>query len=542
MKIGEVTIRELDSMGRELDRLEPKLKLFKEKSLDLSKDLATISTGLKQVVGNFVSLSAELQKSNKDFVKIAESAEGVALSVLSMIPTLNALKTALPAGFAAASGPIAVFLASLAALAVTFEQVKEVVEGNDKSFTVWGGTIAQVVKLIKVFNGEISMAEYVNLTRFKQGLENVKDAFGSLGFAIDGFRRVMSRENVFDVWIDSMKRMQDFYFNLPKGLLKLLGITDEEKSAKNSMHGVFAKEPEANSGTKIKQVTTGISKIHTTELIKEKNALEQYRDELSRLRDEEKELESILKTEKLTSAEMLNLLNKQHEVKQKINELTFSGLPDAKTLEDFHEATEKDFEKIKISERIKTPETEDGKDKTQSDSELENFYKMKGVAEQIQGIFNFGSQTVFSNFLRALQTTEQIINLFKSIDAVKSVVGFLGNIFGFVFGGFAKGGPVPGSGNSDNVPALLTPGEFVIKKSRVKELIGEYGAGFLAWLNGGGLLPALMGHYASGGMVAASTAGHQRSMKLEVPDIKIKGSDLYLSWKRQNTTELKRSR
>ena len=35
---------------------------------------------------------------------------------------------------------------------------------------------------------------------------------------------------------------------------------------------------------------------------------------------------------------------------------------------------------------------------------------------------------------------------------------------------FARGGLVPGEGNGDTVPAMLTPGEFVIKKSSVKKL------------------------------------------------------------------------
>jgi len=36
--------------------------------------------------------------------------------------------------------------------------------------------------------------------------------------------------------------------------------------------------------------------------------------------------------------------------------------------------------------------------------------------------------------------------------------------------GFAKGGTVPGSGNTDSVPAMLTPGEFVLRKSAVKSI------------------------------------------------------------------------
>ena len=45
--------------------------------------------------------------------------------------------------------------------------------------------------------------------------------------------------------------------------------------------------------------------------------------------------------------------------------------------------------------------------------------------------------------------------------------------------GFARGGLVPGSGNRDTVPAMLSPGEFVIRKSSVKKM----GAGTLAAMN-----------------------------------------------------------
>ena len=45
--------------------------------------------------------------------------------------------------------------------------------------------------------------------------------------------------------------------------------------------------------------------------------------------------------------------------------------------------------------------------------------------------------------------------------------------------GFAAGGIVPGSGNGDTVPAMLSPGEFVIKKSAV----GAFGAENLSSIN-----------------------------------------------------------
>ena len=60
--------------------------------------------------------------------------------------------------------------------------------------------------------------------------------------------------------------------------------------------------------------------------------------------------------------------------------------------------------------------------------------------------------------------------------------GLLG-IFGFANGGsvgFGNGGPV---GSTDTIPAMLTPGEFVIKKSAVD----KYGSGFLSSINEGAM-------------------------------------------------------
>lgn len=75
----------------------------------------------------------------------------------------------------------------------------------------------------------------------------------------------------------------------------------------------------------------------------------------------------------------------------------------------------------------------------------------------------------------------------------------------------ASGGPVPGRGSGDIVPALLTPGEFVIRKSVVDSL----GAGFFSALNGGmgSLIPR--GRYATGGLVAAS-AGPGNTVNLHL--------------------------
>ena len=77
----------------------------------------------------------------------------------------------------------------------------------------------------------------------------------------------------------------------------------------------------------------------------------------------------------------------------------------------------------------------------------------------------------------------------KGLGALGSLASGVGK--GFKSGrGYARGGIVPGSGTGDTVPAMLTPGEFVIRKSAVQ----AFGAANLAGIN----------KYASGGPVAAS--------------------------------------
>lgn len=61
----------------------------------------------------------------------------------------------------------------------------------------------------------------------------------------------------------------------------------------------------------------------------------------------------------------------------------------------------------------------------------------------------------------------------------------------------AAGGFVPGAGNTDTVPAMLTPGEFVLRKSVSERL----GSSFLHNLNAGGLP-----HFNNGGLVGGGSS------------------------------------
>jgi TP901 family phage tail tape measure protein len=118
----------------------------------------------------------------------------------------------------------------------------------------------------------------------------------------------------------------------------------------------------------------------------------------------------------------------------------------------------------------------------------------------IDGTANVGDafQTMASNIAKRIQqvalelgTNVFFNSIFGSMgglpDIFKSVTGGGGKgLFGFSKGGMVKGyasggSVVGGSGNRDDVPAMLSGGEYVIRKSAVK----KYGTGMLGMLNGG---------------------------------------------------------
>jgi hypothetical protein len=129
----------------------------------------------------------------------------------------------------------------------------------------------------------------------------------------------------------------------------------------------------------------------------------------------------------------------------------------------------------------------------------------------------------------------------------------LKNLAGAGIKGFAKGGWVGGSGNGDIVPAMLTPGEFVVTKDKAPFIAA------LLKLLGGGInsiknfkLPL---HFAQGGFVptvrntdvqsplgnlqkALSGLAFSQSTTV-IPDVKIKGSDLVLVFNRTNQSQFR---
>tara|TARA_R100001594_G_scaffold85079_1_gene119536 strand:+ start:824 stop:2731 length:1908 start_codon:yes stop_codon:yes gene_type:complete len=106
--------------------------------------------------------------------------------------------------------------------------------------------------------------------------------------------------------------------------------------------------------------------------------------------------------------------------------------------------------------------------------QLEQQQQDRNIFQRI-GDFVTGAGTVREEQVERLETGEERRYGREGImgGIMEGALGPVGRIF------FNKGGKVPGSGNTDTVPAMLTPGEFVMRKDAVK----KYGVDTLTGMN-----------------------------------------------------------
>jgi hypothetical protein len=105
------------------------------------------------------------------------------------------------------------------------------------------------------------------------------------------------------------------------------------------------------------------------------------------------------------------------------------------------------------------------------------FNALKNVFGNLFDNFNLdGLKNAFSKMFNALNPQNLLSKMFNIPESKKGKVEKLIGI-DVPFVEFAEGGLVPGSGNKDTVPALLTPGEFVIPKGIMQAISGGSGIG-----------------------------------------------------------------
>jgi len=100
----------------------------------------------------------------------------------------------------------------------------------------------------------------------------------------------------------------------------------------------------------------------------------------------------------------------------------------------------------------------------------------KKAFDAIKGIFSklFDFKAIGKGFGKMMDILNPQNLLAKIFKMPKSEKGKVENLIGIdiPFVKFAEGGPVPGTGNTDSVPSLLTPGEFVLTKDMIQSAFG----------------------------------------------------------------------
>jgi TP901 family phage tail tape measure protein len=124
--------------------------------------------------------------------------------------------------------------------------------------------------------------------------------------------------------------------------------------------------------------------------------------------------------------------------------------------------------------------------------------------------------TLASALIKIADSIKPLLPLLAAVAAFRAIRG-IGTFVGSTMAGlqsgrtfnqggkvhrFATGGLVPGVGNSDTVPAMLSPGEFVIRKSSVQKL----GASNLAGMNSGGEIQRFKDGTTGRGVVGATAS------------------------------------
>ncbi|MBX7046656.1 MAG: hypothetical protein K1X86_12555 [Ignavibacteria bacterium] len=204
---------------------------------------------------------------------------------------------------------------------------------------------------------------------------------------------------------------------------------------------------------------------------------------------------------------------------------------------------DEDAGKENLTSGGKKEKSENINGKKKSEEPFEIFKSGLGVAQQLGGALknlmttlNIGADTFVGKVINGFNTALGII---QAVVAVIEAVQAVGSFFKFL--GLAEGGVVPGTGNTDSIPAMLTPGEFVVNKNSVNKV----GLDFLRWVNNGTAYSNIAGRFSSGGLVQQvsyinTPLTQNQQVNFEVSSTKLKGDDIYLQWRRVNVRESKR--
>lgn len=196
-----------------------------------------------------------------------------------------------------------------------------------------------------------------------------------------------------------------------------------------------------------------------------KDALQQYNEKLDETKKKITEIKELLARPGLRTDELLHLLGELSKSQEELDKLQNKISMDPGVVE----GKSKDIEGV-----------DPGKKQATAMEQFEkSFASTRSIAQQIQQVLRIGGETVFGKFLQALEVTQQIVELLKTINAVSGVLKLLGIALTPATGGASMalaglpnvGGGGVGSYNSNSLlESLSRINSSNIAQTQIKEI------------------------------------------------------------------------
>lgn len=356
-----------------------------------------------------------------------------------------------------------------------------------------------------------------------KGLRAVAGYFASM--AANNFVRIINLMDKIIWFLDKIKYMMPPYW-----FMKLYGLTQDTTDSNPWKWGVktdyktstdTAPELPPNRKQKIDGVKSNNSgKTSNKEEKEDLDDIEKLKKEINDL--DEKRLEYMEKYGE-QSGIVLDTINKIIEAQTKLNYLLYGDKkpqplninPRLHDVEQGGGGERKGYEKEKITY------------KQIWESSTEAVNRIGDVFRNIGTTFGVAADTFVGKLITGFDTItnmiQTLVSIMEAADVVKSFLSFI--IPGAATGGYISGA---GTGTSDSIPAWLSNGEYVINAKSTAMYLP-----LLEAINKGNSIRNVS-KYADGGIVRGFA---NSTINLAVADVKIKGSDIYLSWRRQDRLE-----
>lgn len=508
------------------DTLE-NIKNKQKDNADIIASIATAFENAKLKIGEFISgavakLVTWLGVSNEGFATFITVFAGVTVAIIAVTAAVYGLVVAFGALDVASGGILLVLGAIITAVAA----LTTVVITNWDAIVNWYNSFPALRQAVKTLNDA-----WDKLTKaLSFDFSSVSDFFGKvfvkavevaavtltlfvrgLTFLINGFTQVITWGKIAWSVLNSLATLfknavsNTFIVTLLNGVNKIVDIVKKAFKWINSLLKLIGKgEQEPTEGEKGAQEGI-IEQITTTPTTTMKGG----------------KTPSELRTEQLdTEAKMVKTLADQYS---RLNKTIAEGTIEPRGFEATSKSRPADKNtKAEMAQMVKV--TLDQILRGISNI-FDNF--SRGVSALSQ-FFGAKGKEFINDLVNGFQRITAIVDFITSmIETAKSITTFLS----LLIPGAAEGGLISGAGTgtSDSIPTLLSNGEYVVNARATSQFLP-----LLQAINGNTTTLQNYGRYAQGGLVKPYI---QQRINLEVADVRLRGSDLYLSWRRQDRLE-----